>query len=363
MTNAWTLTGVKAGSVDGLAFSSMDHLVGGTGDDTLTGANTVNSWKLTGPNAGTLGTMTFAGMEHLVGGTGVDTLTGLNSTNAWTLTGPNAGTLGALTFAAMEGLIGGTGTDTLTGPNIANTWLLSGLNAGKIGTLAFKSMENVVGGTNVDTFEFTGTGSVVSLNGGGAPVGTADWLDYSRLPATVPVTVNLASHVATGVTDAISNMENVRGGKGTNKLTGDSTGNILIGGLGNDVIVGGTGKSLLIGDKGLDSITGHSANDILIGDYTAYDASTAANNTALMAILSEWKSADSYANRFAEIKGGTISGYAGVKLNYGTTVKNDSAADRVTGSASATAHDWYFASTGDTTTNLHTGEYLNNAIH
>jgi Ca2+-binding RTX toxin-like protein len=179
----------------------------------------------------------------------------------------------------------------------------------------------------------------------------------------VPVTVNLATHAATRVTNPISNIENVRGGKGPNTLTGDSVGNILIGGAGNDVIVGGTGKSLLIGDKGADSITGHSANDILIGDYTSYDTSTAANNTALMAILNEWKSADPYATRFAEINGGTITGHAGVKLNYGTTVKNDSAADTVTGSPLATAHDWYFASTGDTTTNLHTGEYLNNAIH
>lgn len=362
-TNAWTMTGVKAGSVDGLAFSAMDHLVGGTGDDTLTGPNTANAWKLTGPNAGTLGTMTFAAIEHLVGGTGTDTLTGLNTTNAWTLTGTNAGTLGTLTFAAMESLFGGTGTDTLTGPNLANTWLISAVNAGKIGTLSFKSMESVAGGTAVDTFEFSGSGSVASLNGGGAPAGTADWLDYSRLLATVPVTVNLATHSATRVANPISNIENVRGGKGPNTLTGDSVGNILIGGAGNDVIVGGTGKSLLIGDKGADSITGHSANDILIGDYTSYDASTAANNTALMAILNEWKSADSYATRFAEINGGTIAGHSGVKLNYGTTVKNDSAADTVTGSALATAHDWYFASTGDTTTNLHAGEYLNNAIH
>ena len=61
--------------------------------------------------------------------------------------------------------------------------------------------------------------------------------------------------------------------------------------------------SILIGDKGADSVTGGSGGDILIGDSTSFDTMTAANITALMGILAEWVSPDSYATRFADTFG------------------------------------------------------------
>ena len=122
------------------------------------------------------------------------------------------------------------------------------------------------------------------------------------------MTVNLQTGAATAVAHGLSNIQNVHGSNGGSTLTGDSQGNILIGGTGNDAITGGTGVSILIGDQGGDHITGGSGGDILIGDATSYDAMTTANESALMSILAEWQSADSYANRFSDINTGTGSG-------------------------------------------------------
>jgi len=257
---------------------------------------------------------------------------------------------------------GGTGTNTLVGPNASNTWNVTGHNSGTLGSVSFAKMQNLVGGTGVDVFQFASAGSVSSINGGGAPPGQGDWLDYSAL--TTPVMVNLATGSATnvngGVAGAVTNIQNVFGGSGGSTLIGDAQGNILLGGSGADTITGGTGRSLLIGDGSSGQITGGSASggDILIGGTTSYDSDNSANITALMAILAEWQSADSYNTRFTDINTGTIPG--GYSLNYGTTVNDDGAANVLTGAASGLALDWFFAGTLDTTINLVPGEHLNN---
>jgi hypothetical protein len=77
-----------------------------------------------------------------------------------------------------------------------------------------------------------------------------------------------------------------------------------------------------------------------------------------MAILAEWQSADSYNTRFSEINSGAIPG--GYSPNYGLTVRDDTAANLLTGAASAAALDWYFAGSPDTLVNQVQGEHLNN---
>ncbi len=149
-------------------------------------------------------------------------------------------------------------------------------------------------------------------------------------------------------------------GDGGSTLIGDAQGNILVGGAGADTITGGTGRSLLIGGAGADQVTGGSISggDILIAGTTSYDSDTDANFIALMAILEEWQSADSYNTRFAEINAGTIPG--GYSLNYGTTVQNDGSVNVLTGAAWAEALDWFFAGARDTLVNQVSGEHVNN---
>jgi hypothetical protein len=259
---------------------------------------------------------------------------------------------------------GGTGTNTLVGPDAANAWSITGANAGKVGKVSFSKVANVVGGSGVDVFKFTAAGSLSGrLDGGAAPVHQGNWLDYSGLTSAVAVNLQTgsASKVAGGAVGKVANIQDVHGGDGGSTLTGNGQGNILIGGAGADTIQGGSGRSLLIGGKGADHVTGGSGGDILIGDYTSYDAMTTANETALMGILAEWQSAHSYATRFHDINTGTGGGLNGTKkLNFGTTVKDDGAADTVTAAASAQALDWFFQGLGDQLFNLQPGEHVNN---
>jgi hypothetical protein len=259
---------------------------------------------------------------------------------------------------------GGTGSNTLVGANVANNWTITGANAGAVGNVRFTKVANLVGGTDVDVFAFGSSGTLSGrLDGGGVPAQQGDWLDYSGL--TVAVTVNLqtgsATKVGGGAAGRVANIRDVHGGNGGNTLTGNSQGNILIGGTGADTLTGGTGLSLLIGGQGADQITGGSGGDLLIGDSTTYDTMNAANELALMGILAEWQSADSYATRFADINTGTGGGLNGTaELNFGTTVLDDSATDTATAAASAQALDWFFQGAGDTLLNVEAGEHINN---
>jgi hypothetical protein len=241
----------------------------------------------------------------------------------------------------------GNGTDTLVGPNTPNTWTITGTDVGNLnGAVFFTRVATLVGGTDVDTFAFATGGRMVSLDGGGAPAGTGDWLDYTAYPGAV--SVNLATGKATGVTATVSNIQNVFGGNHGNTLTGNAQGNILIGGSGADTIIGGSGRSLLIGGKGSDTIIAGSDDDIVIGGYTSYDQ--AHNEAALMDVLARWQSADSYAARISNLR----AGYRPLVL--GTTVFDDGGADRLTGNAGM---DWFFAGARTAITDPQAGEVVN----
>jgi hypothetical protein len=377
---------------------------GGDGLDTLAGPNVTNAWTISATNGGRVGKVNFTGIENLTGGSGADTFKfngtgnitgalsgggGADQLNFALLTDSGAGgravTLnlqtGVATRADGLNLIGGTfsgipsvvgstaAANTLIGPNTFVTWNVTGANAGNIkqGLTAspflssWKSFQKLIGGSDVDIFKFTAAGSETSIDGGAAPAHQGNWLDY--LSVSVPVTVNLATGVTriNGVANAaVANIQDVRGGQGGNTLIGNALGNILLGGTGNDTITGGSGRSLLIGDKGSDTITGKSGDDILIGDATTYDTWTAANDNLdrLMAIFAEWQSADAYATRFnAILNGGGLNGSN--QLIYGTTVKNDSAADTLT-ALFGSAQNWLFQDGGDTLVNFQTGDHLNN---
>jgi hypothetical protein len=257
--------------------------------------------------------------------------------------GGNTFTVQAAPLGAVT-INGGPGSNTLVGPNWTTTWNLWAANGGNLANVNFSAFQYLVGGNGVDTFKLYPWATFASIDGGGAPVGQGDWLNYSAFPATRPVTVNLATGSATnvggGAAGAVKNVRNVVSGAGKDTLIGDSQGNILIGGGGNDIILGGSGRSLLIGGTGGSTITGGSSGDILIAGTTTYDS----NHTALMLILKEWQRTDkTYTQRIADLKNG--GGYnGGYTLNWGTTVLDSgTAADTLTGGAGL---DWFFANMG-----------------
>jgi hypothetical protein len=108
---------------------------------------------------------------------------------------------------------------------------------------------------------------------------------------------------------------------------------------------------------GAGTITGGSGSDILIGGSTIYDPMNVVNEAALMSILAEWQSSDSYATRFSDINTGTGGGLNGrAKLNGSTVLKNNSI-DVLTG-ASLPGLDWFFQGPGDILHNVEPGEHV-----
>src|SRR4029450_11416500 len=96
----------------------------------------------------------------------------------------------------------------------------------------------------------------VNANLGG---GTADTLNYGATASAV--TVNLGTSTASGFT-AITGIENITGGAGSDFLTGDALANNIQGGSGNgaDIITGGGGNDTATGGAGDDTF-GASLND------------------------------------------------------------------------------------------------------
>ena len=129
----WNITGLSAGTVVGYQFSAISNLAGGSADDRFVFADGAMMYGTIDGNAGTdtldysayttnvavnlqTGTATGTGglrnIEILIGGSGNNTLTGANADNAWQITGANAGSVDGTTFTGFGILTGGTANDT-----------------------------------------------------------------------------------------------------------------------------------------------------------------------------------------------------------------------------------------------------------
>lgn len=145
----WNITGANQGNLNGLfsnglSFSNIENLVGGSGNDIFVFSN--NAASLSGT---------------VIGGAGIDRLDYSSQT---IVTNAN---LSLLNGQGIEEVIGGTNlSNTLTGSNIANTWNITNLNAGTINGAVFGNFPNLIGGSLTDDFILSGTGNVTSINGG-----------------------------------------------------------------------------------------------------------------------------------------------------------------------------------------------------
>lgn len=139
------------------------------------------------------------------------------------------------------------------------------------------------------------------------------------------------------------------GEDGNDRLKGGAGANVLLGGAGDDLLVGGSNRDLLIGGTGADKIVGNESDDILIAGVTAFDA----NDAALAAVMAEWTSGRSYADRVRNLRGesaGRASAFtlrangevylavAGNAAGRAATVNDDGDADTLTGDQGL---DWF----------------------
>ena len=120
-------------------------------------------------------------------------------------------------------------------------------------------IEELIGGKEADTFAFQEAdnpwgGSNYTIDGSAGQ----DTLDFSHYTTTA-VEVNLGAQTIarTGTTKAVKplNIENVIGGGGNDKLTGDDGANRLDGGPGDDELKGGNGNDTLVGGEDSDTLT------------------------------------------------------------------------------------------------------------
>ena len=197
--NVWNLTGTAAGDLNGMNFTNVENLTGGlysdtfqvqsgaagfgmidggNGTDTLVGPNGNNLWDLTGVKSGTLNGLSFTAMENLSGGSGDDLFqfhdaaggfnaiqggsTGVNTFDYSLVTSPitldlQTKSVAKLnTFWWINAFVGTAGVDTMIGPNSTSNWNFWGANSGYVNGLNFSGFENFVGGSGTDTFATQG---------------------------------------------------------------------------------------------------------------------------------------------------------------------------------------------------------------
>jgi uncharacterized protein (TIGR03118 family) len=128
----------------------------------------------------------------------------------------------------------------------------------------------------------------------------------------------------------------LNGGAGNDTLSGGGGNNILLGGPGDDDLQGAVNRDILIGGEGSDRLRGGDDDDLLIAGTTAYDN----NIAALLQILAEWTSANPYATRVANLRGGV----GGLPKLDSTTVFDDGVIDTLRGNKGL---DWFFAGPND----------------
>jgi filamentous hemagglutinin family protein len=227
----WQLSGANQGTIsgftNGLSFSNIENLQGGSGNDIFQFADTRFGGAIDG-GGGTnrldysaiatsltldLESIQPENIQEIVAGSGTNTLVGRNLDNTWTVTGTNSGTLNGATFSGFQILRGGSlsdsfrlsggrvdqidgaaGSNTLIGDNTINTWQLADEDAGSVnGAIAFSNIGNLTGGDAADTFVFSDGATLSGIIDGAAGFDTLDYSDY-----TTPVTVDFDQNQATG---------------------------------------------------------------------------------------------------------------------------------------------------------------------
>ena len=207
------------------AYTSIENLTGGGGDDTLTGNGASN--RLDGAG----GTDTVAYSDRLAGQNVVASLA--------TSSGGQAGTPEADVYVAIENLTGGAGNDTLAGDDASNRL------EGAAGTDTVSYADRVAG-EDVSASLAAGTGGQAGL----------------------------------GESDVYVTIENLTGGAGNDALSGDASANVLGGAPGDDVLAGAGGDDRLDGGDGADTLTGGPGADVLDGAAGTDTASYATNSPA-----------------------------------------------------------------------------------
>lgn len=233
--------------VNGAAYGrvyEMEDVIGGSGDDVITGNDEDNDIAGGSGDDRIVGS---AGNDVLDGEGGTNTLDYSDQTDAITLnlatnsaTGAGIGTDSIFNFSIVRM---GDGDDDVRGSAGADTFYDGG-------------GDDVVRGGNGDDIFYAGAGDDDLYGEGGD-----DWIYFDT---SADVTVNLATNSAfsaeTG-TDLISSFTRAFTGSGNDNITGCGCNNIINSGAGDDVIDAAGGTDVIYSGSGADTITGGSGAD------------------------------------------------------------------------------------------------------
>ena len=242
--------------------SLVRKAIDGTGNDRIEGNAAANvldggsgSDRLTGKDGDDI-LMGRAGDDMLTGGRGSDTarfVTAADVTADLALSGAQRTGEGRDTLKGIENLWGGTGANRLWGDGAANRLrgaekadLLNG--RGGDDTLEGRGGNDRLFGKEGNDRLTGGTGN--DLISGGTGVDTA--IFGGSVGVTVDLRITSAQLTGQG-RDRLIGIENLEGGNGFDRLTGNDGANRLSGGRGSDVLTGNGGNDRLAGGAGADS--------------------------------------------------------------------------------------------------------------
>lgn len=248
--------------------ADIEHVVGGFGNDTLVGSAARNELEggpgndeISGGGASDI-LDGGPGADLISGGAGVDQVTYAHRSEPLTITLENTDDDGAAgegdnVQTDVENVVGGSGADVITGSDAANT--LDGGDGNDV-VVGGPGKDAIRLGAGDDTFHANtfkdGADDVV----GGPGTDLASYGGRTN-PLTIAVNSSAGDGEALEGDFVHTDIEQVVGGAGPDKLTAAATGTALVGGGGNDTLVGGAGQDWFNPGLGSDDVKGMGGTD------------------------------------------------------------------------------------------------------